>query len=160
MTRPARFLTAVLAVLAACGLLTAGAATGSQTKSKGRADSGTAYISITHSVNGIQFAAGNNTDRVLGEGDVTYVISLLPGPTGTFKVTSKRVILYTGTGSLSGTGSATVIATGNTQRIADGRLSLTKGAGSQKHHSLVATFTGTADLTTNQIVFKYKGTYK
>jgi hypothetical protein len=69
-------------------------------------------------------------------------------------------VLYTATGSLTGTGSALVTVAGNNEIIKNGKLSLTKGAGAQKGHSFVGTFTGTGSLTTNRFVFKYKGTLK
>jgi hypothetical protein len=85
---------------------------------------------------------------------------LSPTTSGAITVTAKKVTFYNGTGSLSGTATATVNTSGTTQTITGGKLKLTKGTGSQKGHSLTATFTGTADLAKNQYAFHYKGTYK
>jgi hypothetical protein len=162
MTRLTRRSTSLVAgLLATCALIAVGAgAVGAKTSSKGKGDSGVAYVSITRTVKGIEYAAGTNSDKVLGSGAVTYDIALLPGPSGTFKVTSKKVVLYTPTGSLTGTATATVLIGPKTEKITNGKLNLTKGAGSQKGHSYVGTFTGSADLVANQLVFNTKGTYK
>ncbi len=150
-----------LALLAVgCALLAlAASALGAKPK-KGKADSGTAYASITHVVGSIQIADGDYIDKILGDGVISYRIALLPGPNGTFHVSTKKVTLYTGTGSLSGTATATVALSGTTETITNGKLSLTKGAGSLKGHSFVGTFTGTGDLSKNLLVFHDKGTYK
>jgi hypothetical protein len=123
-----------------------------------RPDSGTAFVSITHTVGKIQFAAGNENDKLLGESAITYDLALSANSTGGIVVTSKHVVLYTKTGSLTGTASALLKTNGNLQSVSNGKLTLTKGAGSLKGDSLKATFTGSANLTTNQIVFHYKGT--
>jgi hypothetical protein len=129
--------------------------------STGRADSGTAYFSITHTAGKTQFAAGNDTDKILGEGASTYKIGLSSGPaTGTLNVTVNKVTLFTPTGSLSGTATATLNTTKTAQKITNGKLTLDHGLGSQKGHSIVAKFTGTANLPANQYVFHYQGTYK
>jgi hypothetical protein len=153
-----RPLTAAAVTAAAFSLLAVGAGAAG---SKGRADSGTAYFSITHTAGKTQFAAGNNTDKILGQGASTYQIGLSSGSVvGTINVTVNKVTVYTPTGSLSGKATATLTSTATTQTITNGKLKLTKGTGSQKGHSLVATFTGSANLTANQFVFHYKGTYK
>ncbi len=130
--------------------------------STGRADSGTAYFSITHTAGKTQIAAGNDTDRILGEGASTYKIGLSPHPsTGTVTLTFNKFTLFTPTGSLSGKATATLNNNTNSmQMITNGKLTLDHGFGSQKGHSLVAKFTGTANLTANQYVFHYQGTYK
>ncbi len=120
-------------------------------------DSGTSYASITHTKNGLEIAAGNNYDKVLGEGAVTYQLKIVPS-NGTVKVKVPKVVLFTTTGSLTGTASATVAVSGNTQTITNGKLNLTKGAGSLKGRHFAGTFTGTSDLSKNLITFKYKGT--
>jgi len=152
-----RTISALAAAALAAGSLVL--ATGAGAKSSGKADSGTAYFSITHAANGIDFAAGQGTDKVLGASAATYQIAL-GASNGTITVTVKKVTIYNGTGSLSGTATATVTTSGSTQTITGGKLKLTKGTGSQKGHSLKATFTGTANIATNQYVFHYKGTYK
>jgi hypothetical protein len=137
---------------------TALAATGK----KGKADSGTSYVAVTHASGGFNYSAGNNTDMVLGAGAVTYKLKAMPIGTGTMlKLTANPVVLYTRTGSLTGTGSATLVITGpTTATVKDGKLVLKKGAGAQKGHSLVATFSGSGNPSTGQYTFHYKGTYK
>ncbi len=93
---------------------------------------------------------------------MTYKLKATPSGTGsTLKLTSKPVVLYTRTGSLTGTGSATLVVTGpSTATVKDGKLILTKGAGGQKGHSFVGTFSGSGNPTTGIYTFHYKGTYK
>lgn len=158
MTRRTRSVTAAAGLLAASALIAVTAATVGATSS-GKADSGTAYFSITHSVGATQFAAGNSIDKVLGTGAVTYRIKI--GSTnGKISIMVPSVTIYTATGSLSGTATATLVTGAKTQTISNGKLNLTKGTGSQKGHSLRATFSGTGNLTANQIVIHDKGTYK
>jgi hypothetical protein len=122
-----------------------------------RTDSGVSDASITHTSNGLQIAAGNNYDKVLGEGAITYRLKLLPAGNGTFSVTVPKVVLYTASGSITGTASAKVAVNGTAETITNGKLNLTKGAGSLKGHQFSGTFTGTGDLAKNLITFKYKG---
>jgi hypothetical protein len=155
MRRSARFVAALVVALALAALTAADLGA----KPAGKADRGTAWVSITHVVGSIQVADGDYRDKLLGRGTVMYRIALLPAG-GTVHVVAKTVVLYTGTGSLSGKGSATVLVGKTSETITKGKLSLTKGHGSLAGHSFTGTFTGTANLTTNQIVFHYKGTYK
>jgi hypothetical protein len=162
MIRKTRSLAATAGALGTVALLTvAGPALGAKA-SKGKADSGTSQVAITHSSGGYQYSAGNNTDKLLGTGAVTYQVKLTPTTPGTYKLTAKRVVVYTGTGSLVGTGSATlnVISASGNATVTNGKLSLTKGFGSQKGHSETATFTGTGTITGGVFTFQYKGTYR
>ena len=68
--------------------------------------------------------------------------------------------MYSKTGSLKGTLSATVTLSGTTETFSNGKINLPRGAGSQKGHSLAATFTGTGSASSNQFTLHYKGTYK
>jgi hypothetical protein len=130
-------------------------------KSVGRPDSGTAYVANTPKKGNYVYAAGYNQDKILGNGSILYVIKATPSTPGTISVKTKSVALYTGTGSLSGTATATLTQAANgSSTISAGKLTLNKGAGSLKGHSLVATFTGTGSITSLAFVFKYKGTYK
>lgn len=158
MTKRTRLLVAAAGMVLTFALITTAEG---RPAAKSKSDSGTAYVSITHTTK-LEFAAGNNSDKVLGNGAITYQLTLAGGKMpNTIKLTSKKVVLYTSTGALTGTGSAivTIVAGGN-EAISGGKLSLTKGSGSQKGHSLTATFTGIDHVTPNQIVFNYKGTYK
>jgi hypothetical protein len=160
MIRRTRSLAATVGALGAIALLSlAGTAIGAATK--GKADSGTSYVAITHTGGGYEYTAGNNTDKILGVGAITYKLKLGLSKPGVYTVTAKPVVAYTPTGSLTGTGAATLTVDKNgTATITGGKLNLTKGAGSQKGHSLVATFTGTGNVAAGVYKFTYKGTYK
>jgi hypothetical protein len=160
MIRRTRSLAATVGALGAVALLSiVGPAIGAA--KKGKADSGTSYVAITHTAGGFEYTAGNNTDKVLGVGAITYKLKLGLSKPGVYKVTAKPVVAYTTTGALSGTGSATLtVAKDNTAKITGGKLNLTSGSGSQKGHSLVATFTGSGSVTAMTYKFTYKGTYK
>lgn len=158
MSRLTRGLVAATGLVIACATiaLTAGAA---GAKTNGRPDSGTVYISITHTAGNYEYAAGNSTDKILGKGAVTYKITAGGSTSGAINV-KVNVTVFTNTGSLSGTATATLTVTGSTETVSNGKLNLTKGAGSQKGHSFVGTFSGSGSLTANQLVFHEKGTYK
>jgi hypothetical protein len=158
MIRRSRWIaTAAVAPLAVAVLASgAGAKTGAPASVKN--DSGIAYFSVVHTSGSSEIAAGTIQDKVLGAGALTYVLKVTNGASGTFKVTAKKVILYSAKGSLSGTATATVATSGNTQTITNGKLNLSHGQGSLKGDQLVATFTGTADLSKNLLQYKYKGT--
>jgi hypothetical protein len=152
----------MISALSAAAILTASLvlATGAgATAGSGKSDSGVAYFSITHAVGSTSYAAGQGHDKVLGNVAATYQIGI-SSSSGTVTVNVKKLTVYTGTGSLTGTATATVTITGTTETITGGKLTLTKGFGSQAGHSLKATFSGTANTTKNQYSFHYKGTYK
>jgi hypothetical protein len=160
MIRRTRSLAATVGALGAIALLSL-AATAIGAATKGKADSGTSYVAITHSSGGYNYTAGNNTDKILGVGAITYKLKLAPSTAGVYKVTANPVVAYSSTGSLTGTGSATLtVGQGGTATITGGKLNLPKGAGSQKGHSLVATFSGTGKVAAGTYTFTYKGTYK
>jgi hypothetical protein len=161
MIRRTRSLAATVGALGAIALLSlAGTAIGAGA-TKGKADSGTSYVAITHTSGGFEYTAGNNTDKLLGVGAITYKLKLGPSKAGVYKVTANPVVLYTGTGSLTGTGSATLtVANDGSATVTGGKLNLTKGTGSQKGHSVVATFTGKGSVAAGTYKFTYKGTYK
>ncbi len=148
-------------LLGACALLAAGAhATPAKKPAphRGRADSGIAYLAITrsHSVL-LEYAAGENYDKLLGAGASTYLIRATIDKTGIHLIV-KPVVFYSADGSLAGTatGMATVHASGETVK---GQLSLTKGRGGQKGHSFTGTFTAQSDPTFKFLTLNYKGTY-
>jgi hypothetical protein len=160
MTRLTRSITAAAGLLAVCATLVIGAgAVGA--RSAGRADSGTAYVANTPKPGGLVYAAGYNQDKILGNGAILYVIKATPNTPGTLKVTARSVALYTNRGSLTGTATATLtVGTSGSAVISAGKLHLTKGFGTQKGHSMEATFTGTGSVSALAFVFHYKGTYK
>lgn len=143
--------------LIAPGLGAAGAAQPSPNTS--RADSGIAYMAITRARSVmLEYAAGENHDKLLGAGASTYAIKAVFSKTA-IHLTVKPVVFYTADGSLTGTatGTATVKATGET---IVGRLSLTRGRGGQKGHSFSGTFTAKSDPTFKFLTLTYKGIYK
>jgi hypothetical protein len=150
-----RLATGVATILAGLTLI-AGAAQAAPPKVK-TSDPSTTYASITHTAGGIEFAAGNYADKVFKSGAITYALKLLPNKDGTITVKVPTVVLYTGTGSLSGTATATVTIANSKETITNGKLNLTKGTGALKGDSFKGTFTGTGDLTANTLVFHTKG---
>ncbi len=121
-------------------------------------DSDTSWFSIVRTAGGIEYTAGIVADRALGTGAITYQLRVSTGNAGTIDVTARKVTLYTRTGSLTGTATATIKAANTNQQTITGKLNLTRGAGSLKGDSLQATFSGTADLAKNLIQFKSVGT--
>ncbi|MGI8507280.1 MAG: hypothetical protein ACR2MK_10865 [Solirubrobacteraceae bacterium] len=160
MTRQTRSLTAAASLLAACAIIAVGAgAVGA--KGKGRADSGTTYAAITHIVGKTQIAAGNTTDKVLGKGAVTFALTLGTGSKPGTIVAKGTVVVYTSTGSLSGSDSVDITPTSTGELVfTNGKLNLSKGSGGQKGHSFVGTFTGTGKTASGPFVFHEKGTYR
>ncbi len=75
-------------------------------------------------------------------------------------MSANPVTIFTKTGALSGTGTATEIVNSNGTATFTSKLRLTKGSGGQKGHSFVGTFTGTAASPTGPYTFHDKGTYK
>ncbi len=155
-----RSLTAGTALFAACAFGAIGAG-GVGAKTTHKVDIGTIYAAITHTVGKIEYAAGDSTDKVLGNGAVTFSLAVEPGgPSGT--LTGKgNVTVYGRTGSLTGTDSVdfTISSTGAIT-FTHGKINLTKGAGLQKGHSFVGTFTGSGKSAAGPFVFHYKGAYK
>jgi hypothetical protein len=129
---------------------------------RARADRGTAAVATTPLTSGAtQYVAGFDSDAILGHGAITYVITAIPtSAKGTFSLVAHNVILYNGTGKLSGTATATLTATtGGHATITGGRLTLTTGRGSLAGHSLIASFSGTGRLG-GGYTFTYRGTYR
>jgi hypothetical protein len=157
-----RLIKPVTACVATGAVIAVGAAVAIGATSKGKADTATAYVAITHTVGKTQFAAGNVTDKVLGAGAITFKITVGVGTKpGTLKVIANPVTLFTKTGALSGTGTASITVNSNgSATFTGGKLKLTKGGGAQKGHSFIGTFTGTAASPTGPYVFHEKGTYK
>ena len=155
MFKQSRLATGVATILAGLALV-AGLAQAATPKVK-TSDASTTYASITHTAGGMQFAAGNYADKVFKSGAITYALKLVPNTNGTITVNVPTVVLYTKTGSLSGTATATVTIKNSIETITNGKLNLTKGAGAQTGDSFKGTFTGSVDLTKNVLVFHTKG---
>jgi len=164
MIKKSRALSAMAGVLCVVALAATAAtafAAPSKTKAKGKADSGTVYAATTHSAGGFEYIAGQGTDKMFGSIASTYKAKVGAGSTvGTVKLTIKPVILFTSTGTLSGTSNATLTVVSTSSATVKGTLDLTKGTGALKGHSFVGTVTGTGDPATGVYVFHYKGTYK
>ncbi|MGH2867697.1 MAG: hypothetical protein ACRDNK_09035, partial [Solirubrobacteraceae bacterium] len=157
MNKSSRLAAALATTLVATALVASAAGATKVGAGAPQNDSGTTYASITHTRGHLEIAAGNNYDKVLGEGAVTYQLKLLPAGNGTIKVKVPKVVLFSTTGSIAGTASATVTVNGNKQTITNGKLNLTKGTGGLKGRQFTGTFTGSSDLSKNLITFKYKG---
>jgi hypothetical protein len=154
---------AALAIIVAVASATAGAIAASG--GSARKTSGTAYLGPTaRTAPGLVYYAGFNSDKVLGQGAVTYTIKPTSASSGTITATAKKVTLWTSNGTLTGTGTATLHITNQPKSgddtVTGGKLKLTRGTGGQTGHSLVGTFTGAGNIVSGQYVFHYKATYK
>jgi hypothetical protein len=157
MTKGARSFATIASILT-IGLLSAFVAgAGAKTTKVTKKDSGTAYAAIVHTSGKTQYIAGYTVDKLFGRTATTYLTTVSTGSTGTLNVTAKRVTLYTPTGTLFGTATATEnLATG---ALTNGKLLLTHGTGAQKGHSFKGTFTGNGDIAKGLFTFNYKGIY-
>ncbi len=122
---------AIVAVVAACAA-TAAIAGAVGASGNGKADSGTAYVAITHTVGKNDYAAGNVTDKLLGNGAVTYVITAGTGAKpGSIKL-GGSVTTFTATGSLSGADSGTEVTSASGAVTLSGKLMLTMARGARR----------------------------
>ncbi len=152
---------ALMGVVAVCALIAVGAgAVGAGATATGKGDTGVAYVSIVHQVGKTLYVAGYDFDKLFGQTGVTFVATVGSGKPGTFKVAGRKVTLYTPSGSLVGTGSATEVVTANSVTLTGGKLALTHGTSGQAGHSFTGTFTGTYDSKTLVYTYHVKGTYK
>lgn len=138
--------------------LAAGVAGSAGAATSGKKDSGTSYVAIVHQKGSVAYAAGYSVDKLFKQAALTYQITAAPGTTGTVKVTAKKVIEYTSTGSLIGT--ATAVESLATGKITKGKLKLTKGTGALKGHTFTGTFTGSYNAKTGVYTFHYAGKVK
>jgi hypothetical protein len=121
-------------------------------------ETGTSYVSVVRQSGKTEYAAGYSFDSLRGQVGVTYLTTVTTGKTGTITVVGKRVTIWTPTGSLWGTGTATQnLATG---AVTNGKLKLTHGTGALKGHSFVGTFKGSFNATSRVFTFHYAGTYR
>jgi hypothetical protein len=148
------------ALAGACALAAIAAGEGIAATS-GVRDSGTVYFSTTHVAHGIQFAAGNATDKLFGKEAVTYQIKTQPAKPGSVKITANPVTTWGKTGTLSGTATAILtVAKDGSATVTKGKLSETHGTGGWTGHSLTATFSGVGNVNTGAYKITFKGTYK
>lgn len=158
MTR--RIMVRISATLGTAAVVAFAAASVAARPHAGKSDHGTAYASINRVAGGNQYGSATVSDAVLGSSGITFTATLTSAGGGKLALNIKQLVLYGKTGSLTGTGSATVTVSGTKETFTGGKLKLTKGAGSQKGHSFVGTFTGSGDASKNEFTLNYKGTYK
>lgn len=149
----------VLGALALAGSSVAGAAS-----KGGKAEHGTVYFAVTHTVGNTNFAAGDATDSLFGASAVVYQLHILTTTTGKISIKIPKVTVFYPTGSATGSATATLTVTNQPKAgdatVTDGILKLTKGAGAQKGHTFTGTFSGQGNITTDSYTIHYKGTYK
>jgi hypothetical protein len=153
-------LIAVVAMVAAAAVAATAGAVTATTASKGKATRGVVYAAIVHTVGKTEDAAGLVNDKVLGKGAVEFALNVGEGTKPGSLAGTGTVIVFTKTGQLSGTDSVTINTTSTGVTFTAGKLNLTKGAGLQKGHTFVGTFTGTAKTIAGPYTFNEKGTYK
>ena len=74
-----------------------------------------------------QYVAGFDSDAILGHAAITYVIKAIPtSAKGTFSLVAHKVDLFTGTGELTGTATATLTASAGGQAIVTGRTTVSQ----------------------------------
>jgi hypothetical protein len=160
MGRVGRRYAGAIGLLGACALAAVAAGEGTAATS-GVPDSGTVYFATTHTAHGIQFAAGNGTDKLFGTEATTFEIKFQPTKPGTVKITAKPVTTWGKTGTLSGVATATVtIAANGNATVTAGKLTETDGTGGWTGHTLSASFAGVGSVNTGMYKITYKGTYK
>jgi len=156
-TRLLTIASALVAVTAAGGVTS-----GAGARSRAKADHGTAAVATTPLTSGaIQYVAGFDSDAILGHAAISYVIKAVPtSAKGTFSLVARNVVLYDGTGELSGTATAKLTASaGGIATVTAGKLILNSGKGSLAGHKLAASFSGTGHLG-GGYTFTYHGTYR
>lgn len=164
MTRLTRPIAVAAGLLAASAVIAVTAATVGA-KSNGKATSGKLYVAVTPRVkSGIEYVAGEGTDKVLGSIAVTFTIKPLSTSSGKVLAKAIKVTEWASGGTLTGTGSATLNIT-NAPKAGDatatgGVVSLTKGTGTLKGHSISTKFSGSGNIVSGEYTFSYTGTYK
>jgi hypothetical protein len=153
----------LLAVLSIMALALAGAtvAGAKSSRAKAKATTGVAYASVTHAEGKDLYVSGDFVDKVLGHGGIVYVTNVTSGEQqGEYKVSAKRITIYTTKGSLTGKGAATQkINSDGTSDVTDGTFLLTKGTGKYKGKTFKGTFSG-KQASSGLYTFNYKATLK
>ena len=158
---PRRWLAATACVLG--GLALAGSSIAGAVSKVGKAEHGTVYFALTHTVGKTNVAAGDATDSLFGAGAVVYRLHILATTTGKISIKVPKVTVFYSSGSATGSATATLTVT-NTPKAADatvtdGSLHLTKGTGTHQGHTFTGTFSGQGNITTDAYIIHYKGTY-
>jgi hypothetical protein len=157
-----RRLAAIVGVLGALAL--AGSSVAGAASKPGKAEHGTVYFALTHTVGKTNFAAGDATDSLFGASAVVYQLHILTTTTGKISIKIPKVTVFYATGSATGSATATLTVTNKPKAgdatVTDGILKLTKGAGAQQGHTFAGTFSGQGNITSDSYTIHYKGTYK
>jgi hypothetical protein len=145
--------------LALAGSSIAGAASNA-----GKAEHGTVFFALTHTVGKTNFAAGDATDSLFGAGAVVYQLHILTTTTGKIAIKIPKVTVFYSTGAATGSASATLTVTNKPKAgdatVTGGVLKLTKGTGTHQGHSFAGTFSGKGNITSDSYTIQYKGMYK
>jgi hypothetical protein len=148
-----------LGALALAGSSIAGAAA-----KVSKAEHGTVYFAVTHTVGQTNLAAGDATDSLFGAGAVVYQLHILTTTTGKISIKIPKVTVFYSTGSATGSATATLTVTNKPKAgdatVTDGVLKLTKGAGTHQGHTFAGTFSGQGNISSDSYTIHYKGTYK
>ena len=149
----------ILVLAAALSLGVSGVALAA-TAHQSKADSGTAWVGVTHQEGGFNYVSGDIKDKLLGRGAIVYLTTVrVTDQPGSLLVDAKKITLYTPKGTLVGKGHATTTtAADGTTTVHDGKFNLTRGTAKLKGHSLKGTFSGT--YADGVYTFTYKGTYR
>jgi hypothetical protein len=158
---PRRWLAATVGVLG--GLALAGSSIAGAASKVGKAEHGTVYFALTHTVGKINVAAGDATDSLFGAGAVVYRLHILTTTTGKITIKVPKVTVFYSSGSATGSATATLTVTNKPKAgdatVTDGSLHLTKGTGTHQGHTFTGTFSGQGNITTDAYIIHYKGTY-
>jgi hypothetical protein len=127
---------------------------------KGKADSGVAYVGVTHAEGSTLFVSGDFKDKLLGRGGIVYQTKVTSGgQPGTFLITAKVITIFTRKGTLTGSGKGTqTVAQDGSTSVSDGTFKLNKGTGAYKGHTLTGKFAG--PLNDGVYKFTYSARYK
>lgn len=157
-----RWLVAIVGVLGA--LAFAGSSIAGAASTAGKAEHGTVYFALTHTVGKVNVAAGDATDSLFGAGAVVYRLHILTTTTGKISIKIPKVMVFYATGTATGSATATLTITNKPKAgdatVTNGILKLTKGTGGHQGHTFTGTFSGHGNITTDSYIIRYKGTYK
>lgn len=155
---------ASVGLIGALALALAGSTVAGAASTAGKAEHGTVYFALTHTVGKTNVAAGDTTDSLFGAGAVVYRLHVLPTMTGKVSIKIPKVTVFYATGSATGSATATLTATNKPKAgdatVTGGVLKLTEGTGTHKGHSFEGTFSGTGNITSDTYTIKYRGTYE
>lgn len=147
------------ALAAGAAVLAVGASGLAAAATKGEHTHGVAWVGATHTEGKDVYISGDFKDSLFGRGTIVYVTRVGGTSTpGTFHVIAQKVVLYTPSGSLQGTGAADEVVTSSSATVKNGTFFLTKGTGGYKGHTLRGTFAGPQKQ--GVWTFTYSGLYR